>query len=185
MQTFGREPGNLVPAFLLALMMFFVARAVLPERMLLTVPEAQAENGAVAGIGQTVANGYPFDRQTAAFRGSSGSADTLTNAGILATTEFALGGRQNLAVSVRHSAAGATQKIRVLLIWKNPSTGTNYPLTLSDEVTFTANANSIPDGDGNYYSQPYVFCTFGASHARIIRSAAASSGTNTIWAGSF
>jgi hypothetical protein len=138
----------------------------------------------------TVANGDFPDAQTAAFRSAIAVADTRTTAGILATTEFVLNGRQGILLNARFSASGATASVRVVYVHKTTVPGSSTDTTInkikgySDVRTLTAGTSQY---EGAYYTPDAgdeFFDGMGAIAIRVIVTTAPSSGTVTFWVGS-
>jgi hypothetical protein len=135
-----------------------------------------------------VGTGDYTDAQTAAFRPTISVVDTLTTAGILATTEFMIEGRQGLIVSPRFSASGANCKIRIAYVHKTTRDGSSSDTTLnilkgySDERTLTAASTQY---EASYYPAPDEFFDGeGAIALRVLVTQAPSSGNVTFWVGS-
>lgn len=144
-----------------------------------------ANGGNVRGTGDYA------DEQTAAFRSTISVVDTKTTAGVLATTEFVLRGRQTLIVSPRFSSAGANCKIRIAYVHKtddsygssSTDTSINKIKGWSDERTVTG--DSTNQFEGSYYPAPdEYFSGEGAVAVRLIVTSAPSAGTCTFWMGS-
>jgi hypothetical protein len=143
------------------------------------------------GYPETVASsGYKPDIQSAAFRSGLSGADTLTTAGILATTEFKAIGRPTLVISARFSSSGANCKIRLAYIYKSgdPSgsataTASNKIKGFSQEITLTAGTTQY---EATYYPAPdQLFDSEGSVTVRVLVTGATSAGTVDLWVGSF
>jgi hypothetical protein len=127
--------------------------------------------------------GYEPDCQAAVFRAGLSGADTLTTAGIKATTTFVVKGRQKLVVSGRASNSGATISIRIAYLFRDELTGTETIKGYSAKTTLTADTVSH---EGSYFPAPdQVFDTEGAITARVLVETAASAGTFDLWVGSY
>lgn len=138
---------------------------------------------------QFSAGGYEPDRQTAAFRSSLAVVDTLTTAGVLATTEFKVYGKTNIPIGARFSASGQTCQVEIAYIHKSDVTATatdtsaNTIKGWSSVITLTGTSSQK---EGSYYEAPdYVFDGDGAVTARVLLISAPASGTVTLWAGSY
>jgi hypothetical protein len=132
------------------------------------------------------------DIQTVGFRTALAGTDTLTTAGILATTEFRLLGKTIVKVGVRFSNSAATCKVRLAYVYKtdlkasasSTNTGINKIIGLSDERLITAGtvqyeAAYYPTVNGDEY-----FDGGGAIAIRVIVTQAPSAGTVDLWVGS-
>lgn len=149
-----------------------------------------SKKSGIPGQPGIVGTGDVPDIQTAVFRNTLSSADTLTTAGILATTEFVLEGRQNVKVSARFSNSAATCKVRLVYVYKTDRAATSTDQTknkifgYSDERTLTAGtvqyeASYYPTVAGDEY-----FDGSGAVAIRILITSATSAGTVALWVGS-
>ena len=132
---------------------------------------------------------YP-DLQTGAFRTAIAVADTRTTAGILATTEFVLDGRQGVLVGARFSASAATVSVRVVYVNKTSVKGSATD-TAINKIKNYGEIRTLTAGTTQYEGSYYVpnagdefFDGTGAIAVRLIVTTAPSSGTVTFWVGS-
>jgi hypothetical protein len=121
--------------------------------------------------------GGSIDPQTAAFRGPLTVADTLTDAGMLATPALVTTGKANVYVSCRF--ANATDSCVIMLAYVTPSgvvKGTSFQQTVNSQTV------SVTDAAGLYYAQDAIFNGEGALSVRVILVTAAT-GAVTFWCG--
>lgn len=129
---------------------------------------------------------YRIDRDAAVFRAGLSTADTLTSAGILATTKFDCSGNgqgvlANIVVSARFSIASATASVQLAYIYTD-STGAQFVKGFSPIANLTGAAAArltvFPAPD-------YLFDSEGSTELRVLLVTGTSSGTVDLWVGSY
>lgn len=160
--------------------------ALLAVALLASGAIAWAESGALGTPGQPdiVTLGYKIDKQTAPFRSSLAVVDTQTDAGIKATTQFALLGKPYFKVGPRFSASGQTCKVIVFYAYfaAADGSGTGYIFDHSAETTFTGGSTAY--AGAQYWGASTAFDGKGATHVYAVVTTAPSSGTVDLWCGS-
>lgn len=157
-------------------------------------PEAQAEDGGAATIGQGVATHYRSDRQTAAFRTSISVVDTaattLSDANLTSCGEFDLGevgvkgsARKTIMVTPYFSTASATVSVTVYTAWKaDPATATYTGVKRQGPYTFTAASSAVRSS--RYLAETIFVDSTAANVAFFVVSTAPSAGTVDLYCGS-
>lgn len=186
-------------AFLIALLASLGLAGAFGVGVSVAPRSARAENflntskSGVPGVAGVMGSGDFIDNQRALFRSAIAVADTRTTAGILATQEFILKGRQCLLISPRFSASGATATIRVYYVNKfdannNPTdvgspTNTTYNKIKGYSDFYSITAPTSTD-EGTYNAGDIAVDGAGAMAIRVLVTTAPSSGTLTLWVGS-
>jgi hypothetical protein len=153
--------------------------------------KAQAASGDPANLNGMQAPVYPPDcagttAAVAARRTGIAVPDSFTTTYILALPKVILGDcnhavRQTVNLSLRFSASGANVPVRLAYVSED-SAGTQTIKGYSGIVTITAGSSLH---EGTYYPAPdFPFDTEGSTSARVLVTAAPSSGTVDIWPGS-
>lgn len=169
---------------LLGAIMF--AGLLVNDRRIRTTEGADGES---SNIVTNVGTGYKFDRQTVAtpvHRSNVTAADSNNIATFTAAvTEFDVGGRRNLPVSVRFTNAAQSVTIRYVAYYRDKPTaaGSAFMKDMTDTVTLTA--TSVTDADGRYVAPTWVFDSLGASHGRIQVTSPPGAGGAYVHLGSF
>lgn len=149
----------------------------------------QAGTGQHGEPNQTVASGYEADFQSAtAFRVGLSSADTLTQTGILATTEFLSLGKPNIAVGGWFSASGQTCQVQLAYCYKTPYNGSSTSTTINVIKGFSA-VMTLSGGtalkNAVYPAPDALFDGGGAVSVRVLLITAPASGTVDLRVGSY
>ncbi len=142
---------------------------------------ARGADGESADLKTAASSGYKFDRQTAAFRSTISAVDSTGSVSAASLASLEVGGRVNVPVSARFTAANQTCKVRLYAYWLDGST--NRFLGCSDEVTLTG--STVQDSSGHYVAPTYVFDSYGAWSLRVVVTDAPDAGTVSFWAGSY
>lgn len=134
-------------------------------------------SGESAGVGGGVSLGYKPDKQTAVYRSGISSVDSSGSAAVHALTAFDNPGRSNIPVSARFSDPDSSCVVKLYAY-----NGTTV-LGVSDPITLTAGTSQ--DAGGLYMAPSYVFDSLGGGNLRIAVLTAPTSGTVSLWVGSY